>query len=394
LKPPAEHDLDSLPGWVIARLGAMAEQVYLDFNATAPMRPEAIEATAAAMAAGGNASSVHATGRAARALVEDARGAVAALVGAPAAGLIFTGSGTEANNQALRCAGRDRALVSAVEHESVLRARDDSEIIPVDGTGRVDLAALESLLGTNPRPAIVSVMLANNETGVIQPVAEVARLAHGHGALVHCDAIQAAGRIPVDMAALGIDLLSISAHKIGGPQGVGALIAREPASVGRLVHGGGQERGRRAGTENVPGIAGFGAAARAALDGLAAFAGLARLRDRLEAGLRAFDTGIAVFGADAPRLPNTSSFAAPGLTSETQVIGLDLAGIAVSAGSACSAGKIEAPYVLLAMGVPDALARCALRVSLGWTTTAADIEALLAAWRSLRRRTHNRAAAV
>lgn len=395
LKQPLERDQDSPSGQVIARLGApMAGQVYLDFNATTPARAEAIEAVTAAMAASGNASSVHATGRAARALVEDARTAVAGLVGAQPDGVIFTASGSEANNQALRCSGRDLVLVSAIEHESVLRARDDAGTIPVDRNGVLDLAALEAQLRADPRPAIVSVMLANNETGVIQPVADVARLAHASDALVHCDAVQAAGKIPVDMAALGVDLLSISAHKIGGPQGVGALIVREAASIGRLVHGGGQERGLRAGTENVPGIAGFGAAARAALDGLSDFADVARLRDRLESGLRAFDTSVTVFGADVPRLPNTSSFAAPGLTSETQVIGLDLAGFAVSAGSACSAGKIEAPYVLLSMGVPESLAHCTLRVSLGWTTTAADVEALLVAWQSLRRRAHRRAVAV
>lgn len=371
----------------------MAGQVYLDFNATAPARPEVVQAVTAAMRAGGNASSVHATGRAARVLVEDARAAVASLVGASPGGVTFTGSGTEANNQALRCTGRARVLVSAIEHESVLRARPDAEPIPVGDGGVIKLAALEELLASNLRPALVSVMLANNETGVIQPVGEVVRLAHARGALVHADAVQAAGKIPVDMTALGVDLLSLSAHKLGGPQGVGALIARDPTSVGRLIHGGGQERGLRAGTENVPGIAGFGAAARAAASGLAAFAALAPLRDRLEAGLRAFAPEVVVFGSNAPRLPNTSNFATPGLSSETQVIGLDLAGVAVSAGSACSAGKIEAPYVLLAMCVPAPLARCAIRVSLGWTTTAADIEALLAAWQSLCRRVQRSSAA-
>jgi len=371
----------------------MAGQVYLDFNATAPARPEVMQAVAAAMAAGGNASSIHATGRAARTLVEDARAAVASLVAADPGGVIFTGSGTEANNQALRCSGRDRTLVSAIEHESVLRARPDAETIPVGSDGVIDLAALDALLRKESRPAIVSVMLANNETGVIQPVAEIARVAHAHGALVHSDAVQAVGKIAVDVTALGVDLLSLSAHKIGGPQGVGALIAGDPSSVSRLIHGGGQERGLRAGTENVPGIAGFGAAARAALAGLSDFADLAPLRDRLEAGLRAFDPEVTVFGREVARLPNTSNFATPGLSSETQVIGLDLAGIAVSAGSACSAGKIEAPYVLLAMGMPETLARCAVRVSLGWTTTSADIEALLAAWQSLRRRARRNSAA-
>jgi cysteine desulfurase len=364
----------------------MVDPVYLDFNATAAARPEVIEAVAAAMAEGGNASSVHAAGRAARARVEDARRAVAALVGAEPGGVIFTGSGTEANNQALRCTGRPRVLVSAIEHESVLGARDDAGRIPVGADGCVDLAALEAMLAGDDRPAIVSVMLANNETGAIQPLAEVVRIARRRGALVHSDAVQAGGKIPVDMAVLGVDLLSLSAHKMAGPQGVGALVMRNPALVGRLIHGGGQERALRAGTENVPGISGFAVAARMARAGLDRFAALAGLRDGLEAGMRAVDPAVVVFADRVPRLPNTCKVATPGLAAETQVIGLDLAGVAISAGSACSAGKIEAPSVLTAMGVAEALARCAVRVSLGWSTTGAHIDAFLAAWRTLRMR--------
>ena len=222
--------------------------------------------------------------------------------------------------------------------------------IPLRLDGVVDLDALEVLLGEDPRPALVSVMLANNETGVIQPVARAAETAHSRGALVHCDAVQGAGKIPVDMAALGIDLLSLSAHKLGGPQGVGALIVAEGIELAPLIRGGGQERRHRAGTENLPGIAGFGAAAECALAGLARMAGLAELRDRLERHLRARAPEIEIYGAGAPRLPNTSCFGTPGLTAEIQVMALDLAGIAVSAGAACSSGKVAPSHVLSAMG--------------------------------------------
>ncbi|MEE8445526.1 MAG: cysteine desulfurase family protein [Alphaproteobacteria bacterium] len=371
----------------------MNSTAYLDFNATAPTRPEVIEAVADAMRSGGNASSVHGPGRAARARVEQARRRVAALVGAEPSGVIFTGSGTEANNQALRRTGRARLLVGAIEHESVIQARDDAELIPVGADGRVDLAALERLLDGDGGPALVSVMAANNETGIVQPVAEVARLAHARGALVHCDAVQAAGKLPVDMAALGVDFLSLSAHKIGGPQGVGALVCRDPARLGRLVHGGGQEAGLRAGTENVPGIVGFGVAADSALRGLDGFAALADLRDGLEARMRAEANDIVVIGGDVARLPNTAKVATPGLAAEVQVMGLDLAGVAISAGSACSAGRVEIPYVLNAMGVAEEIAYCAVRVSLGWTTTADDLDAFFGAWSGLRRRGAGPAAA-
>jgi len=370
----------------------MPPQIYLDFNATAPARPEVIDAVAEAMRAGGNASSVHATGRAARALVEDARRRVAALVNADAGNVVFVGSGTEANNQVLRCVGRPTVIISAVEHESVQLARDDAAVVPVGADGVVDLGALEALLAGAGGAAIVSIMAANNETGILQPVTEIARLAHAHGALVHSDAIQAAGKIPVDIQAMGADFLSLSAHKIGGPQGVGALVCRDRSLLARLIHGGGQEGGLRAGTENVAGIAGFGVAAESALAGLDGFAALAAVRDDLERRLADIAPGITVFGHDRDRLPNTSKVATLGLSSEVQVMGLDLAGIAISAGSACAAGRVEAPYVLTAMGVPDALAVCAVRISLGWTTTGADIDRLVAAWRALYERAKDRAA--
>jgi cysteine desulfurase len=374
----------------------MTGQVYLDFNATAPARPEVVDALARIMGEGGNASSVHATGREARRHVEEARAAVAALVGAPADSVIFTASGTESNNQALRCAGRDRVIVSTIEHESVHLARTDAVLAPVASAGLVDLGALEELLAaedTDSTPALVSVMYANNETGIIQPVAEIAALAHRFGALVHCDAVQAAGKVALDMTALGIDFMTISAHKLAGPQGVGALVVRDRGTVARFVHGGGQERGLRAGTENVPGIAGFGIAAALAHKALGDFATLGALRDDLERRVREIAPDITVIGAGEARLPNTAKFATPGLSSETQVMGLDLAGVAISAGSACSAGKVEAPYVLTAMGMADELATCAIRVSLGWSTTADHIDAFIDAWRGVFERARGRTVA-
>lgn len=347
---------------------------------------------AEAMRAGGNASSVHATGRAARALVEQARRRVAALVNASAENVIFVGSGTEANNQVLRCAGRPKLIISAIEHESVLLAREDAIVVPVHANGVVDLAALEALLAEVDGSAIVSIMAANNETGILQPIADITSLAHRHGALMHTDAIQAAGKIPVDMAALGTDFLSLSAHKIGGPQGVGALICRDRSLLARLVHGGGQEAGLRAGTENVAGIAGFGVAAASAQAGLEQFAALGALRDSFERRLAELAPNLTVFGHDQGRLPNTSKIATPGLSSEVQVMGLDLAGIAISAGSACAAGRVEAPYVLTAMGVAEDLAVCAVRVSLGWTTTSDDIDRLVESWRALYERARSRSA--
>jgi cysteine desulfurase len=330
----------------------------------------------------GNPSSVHSFGRAARTLVEDARETVARLVGARAADVVFTSGGSEANNLALKGALAARVIVSAVEHPSVLNAAPGAGRIPVQADGVIDLAALERMVAEAPKPALVAVMLANNETGVIQPVAEAARIAHAHGARLHCDAVQAVGKIAVDLGALGADTVALSAHKLGGPQGVGALIVRPGAGLAALVSGGGQEHGLRAGTENVAGIVGFGVAAACARDELDVYARIAALRDHMESSL-----GARVFGADAPRLPNTSQIAMPGVAAETQVIAFDLDGIAVSAGSACSAGKVEAPYVLTAMGVPEPEAATAIRVSLGRDTTRDEVDRFIAAWRALHRRT-------
>jgi len=352
--------------------------VYLDHNATSPLRPVAFDAMVEALKLGGNPSSVHKTGRAARALIEKTRQQVAALVGALPAEIVFTSGGTEANNLVLKGADRRRVLASAVEHDSVLRARACA-IVPVDGNGVVDLAALERLLAGSPEPALVSVMFANNETGVLQPVAEVVRLARQAGALVHCDAVQGAGKQPVDLHGLGVDYLSLSAHKLGGPTGVGALVVRAGAPFETDRKGGGQESNRRAGTENVAGIAGFGAAAEAARGGL----DVVKLRNRLEAELTKIAPEAKVYGAGAPRLGNTTCISMPDVKAETQVMALDLAGVCVSAGAACSSGKVSRSAVLTAMGIEPYEAETALRISCGWSTISEDIDRLIAAWRDL-----------
>ncbi len=369
------------------------QTVYLDHNATAVVRPEARAAMAHALEIGGNPSSIHAAGRAARAMVELAREQVAALIAAPASTIIFTSGGTEANAIAIEsavAAGSRRLIVSAVEHDSVQETSRvlgvAVEVLPVTASGEADLVWLKARLAdwdaADGKP-FVALMLANNETGVIQPVAQAAELVHAADGWLHVDAIQAAGKIAVDSRALGADTLSISAHKIGGPQGVGALTFGPRAILSRRQHGGGQERGRRGGTENVPGITSFGAAAAEALKGLADYQGRAAWRDTVAERLKA-DGGV-VMGEAAPRLPNTLSIATPGFPADVQVMGLDLAGVMVSAGSACSSGKVKASPVLEAMGQGD-LAACAIRVSGGWNTTEADWDRFLEAWSEARAR--------
>ena len=372
----------------------MAERAYFDWNATAPLRPQARAAMEAALGLTGNASSVHAEGRAARAAVEQARGQVARLVGGEAKNVTFTSGATEANMLALtpalevsgRKALRDKLFISAIEHPSVLSggrfAADQIEILPVTGDGVVDLHALGSAIARAERP-LISVMLANNETGVVQPIRQIADIVHAANGVLHVDAVQGAGRIDCDIETLGADLLTISSHKLGGPQGAGALIRREHIHIAEpLIRGGGQERGQRAGTENVAAIAGFGAACPAAHAAIQADAiRMAALRDRLEAGIKEITPQAVIFGTNGARLTNTSLFAVPGLKAETAIIAFDLNGIAVSSGSACSSGKVTSSHVLIAMGVEPSLARGAVRASLGWTTTEADLESLLNAWK-------------
>ena len=369
----------------------MSERVasYLDYNATAPVRPEVASAMASALAACGNPSSVHEAGRRAKSEIETAREAVANLVGAHPGSVVFTSGGTEANNIALRGAmAEGRWLIaSAVEHDSVLNvlsnASGHSSLLPVDGDGIVELDLLAELLVKSAQPALISVMLANNETGVIQPVSKVVEIARAHGARVHCDAVQGPGKIAVDFDSLGVDLMTISAHKFGGPQGVGAIAVRDGVELEALLYGGSQERGRRAGTENVSGIIGFGTAAMVTLAAGSRLKQIESLRDRLEGEVSALAAELTIVGAGVPRLPNTSCIVMPGVPSEAQVMALDLAGVAVSAGSACSSGKVTRSHVLEAMGLSEKDSGSAIRVSLGWASEMADVERFVEAWQAL-----------
>jgi cysteine desulfurase len=366
--------------------------VYLDYNATAPVRPEAADAIAHALRIGGNPSSIHSAGRAARAVVETAREDIAALTGARPEDVAFTSGGSEANVLALYSAiaqGTRRLIIGSTEHPSLTEAAAASglpvEALPVDSRGVSDLDWLSARLkgwdAADGNP-FVALMLANNETGVIQPIAEAAAIVHDAGGWLHVDAVQAAGKIAIDRAALGADTLTISAHKLGGPQGSGALIVRPGVEIHRRAFGGGQERGRRGGTENTPGIAGFGAAANAARRGLGEPD--PTWRDETSARLQQ-EAGIAIMGEGAPRLPNTLCFAAEGFSSDLQVMGLDLAGVMVSAGSACSSGKVKASPVIAAMGLTD-LAGSTIRVSGGWATTREDWRRFADAWLEARAR--------
>lgn len=359
--------------------------IYLDYNATAPLRDAAFATMSEVLRQAGNPSSVHRQGRSARRLIEEAREIVAAAVGAVPNGVIFTSGGTEANNLALSAFPGRRILASAVEHPSILKGKTDA-VVPVDRFGLIDLAALDEILSADKTPALLALMLANNETGVIQPLAEAAALAHRYGALVHGDAIQALGKLPVDIAALGLDSLSLSAHKIGGPQGVGALVLADPDSdITSLIVGGGQERRHRAGTENVAGIAGFGAAIADLGDIAAEAARLAALRDRIEKHALDSLPGVTIFGRKVGRLPNTSCLALPKVSAQTLLMALDLAGIAVSAGSACSSGKLSPSPVLLAMGESEKAA-AAIRLSLGWATTESEVGVFLEQFVSISQR--------
>jgi len=323
---------------------------YLDYNATAPAKAGVADAIAMAVAQGGNPSSVHGSGRAARRLVEDCRAKLAMATGAKTSGIVFTSGGTEANRLALTASGRSRILACAVEHPAVTAHCLPENLLPVDTQGR------------------------------IQPVAEAAAIAHAAGALLHCDAVQGLGKLPIDLSRLGADMLSVSAHKIGGPAGVGALILAQGITLTGTRAAGGQEQGRRPGTENLAGIAGFGAALDHLAAGLADLDRQAALRERLE---HALAPDAIIFAQDTPRLANTVCVAMPGVTAETQVMAFDLAGFCVSAGAACSSGKVQASPVLLAMGVAPDLAATAIRVSFGQETTADEIDAFAAQWKLL-----------
>lgn len=362
-------------------------RIYADYNATAPLRPEAKAAMVRALELTGNPSSVHGEGRRARTLVEGAREAIAAAIGACRDDIAFTSGGTEAVQAPLRGALRavENALLvaSSIEHDAVSALAELPKAWRTGADGVVDLVWLEAVVGTlaaDGRRPLVSLMLVNNETGVIQPVAQAAEIVHKAGGLIHCDAIQGLGKIETSIIELDVDYLSLSAHKIGGPQGVGAFYVKPGAPFRAVQTGGGQEFGRRSGTENVAGIAGFGAAAEVAVAGIGRYRALAEHRDRMEGRLRAAAPSLVVHGADAPRVAGVSCFGVEGLASETQVMGLDLAGIAVSAGSACSSGKVKASRVLTVMGLGDTAARSAIRASFGWASAGQDFDMLAEAW--------------
>lgn len=368
---------------------SQGRQVYLDYNATAPLRAGVLEGMTACLAESGNPSSVHRFGRRARQRIEAARRVVAQAIAARPEEIVFTSGGTEANQMALCGSGAASLLTGATEHESVLQPAERSGLpfrrVPMDAQGRLNLDALRAILPAMPGPVLLSIMLANNEVGTLQPVAEAAAIVHEAGGLLHCDAIQGLTKVPVDVGLLQADMVSLSSHKIGGPQGVGALYLADHVPFRPLIHGGGQERGRRAGTENFAGIAGFAVALETADPAWPARA--QGLRDRLEGRLLAM--GGQVQGRGAARLPNTTAVTMPGMAAETQVMAFDLAGFAVSAGAACSSGKVAPSHVLRAMGLSDSVAGQTVRVSLGWDTTEEDVDGFAAAWE----RIYTRAAA-
>lgn len=370
------------------------DMIYLDNNATVAQDPEVITAVAEVMQYPMNASSIHAYGRRARDLVENARDKVKQLANAKDATVIFTASGTESNNMAVRGLEKYKVLVSAIEHPSILRIGVQDAIIPVTSSGIIDLTGLEKLLKQNMGSrGLVSVIYANNETGVIQPIVEIANIAHSYGWLVHTDAAQCFGKIDVDIKNLGVDMMTLSAHKFGGPIGAAALIVNKNLSIKPLIIGGGQEKGLRAGTENVAAIHGFGIASGEASKKVSSMRQITKLRDKIEKKIKSIAADAIIFCEDGPRLPNTTMIAMPEVGAETQLMHFDVAGIAVSAGSACSAGKVSLSHVLLAMGVKASTAKCAIRVSIGVQNTEQEIDKFIQSWEELYIRTRDKQAA-
>jgi cysteine desulfurase len=373
----------------------MKKPIYLDYNATGLVLAEVIEKMTTVMREGGNPSSVHALGRSALREVEEARMHVAALVNCRARDIIFTSGGTEANNIALKQMKVDHLFISGIEHESVQasawQGQKQVHLIPVDKDAKVDLKWLADELSKIEGRALVSVMLANNETGVVQPIENISKILADTDHILHVDAIQAAGKIPVDFESLNADMMTLSGHKIGGPQGVGCLIMKANLPMNPLIVGGGQELGRRSGTENVPGIAGFGKAAELAPGHIHIFKKLKTLRDAMETKLLAICPDAPIYSKGAGRLPNTTNIGMPGVNAETQVMAMDLAGICISSGSACSSGKVRASHVLNAIGVDLEEAGNAIRISFGWDTTLEEVDAFVDAWETLYNRVRKNA---
>lgn len=354
------------------------ENIYLDYNATARIHPEVIDLVTRVMGEVGNPLSVHNSGRHARKYVEDARTQVAALCNIAPEQVIFTSGATESINTILSGFRDKRVLISAIEHPAVMASAPHAEQIPVTPDGVVDMDAYKDML-KNP-PALVAAMLVNSETGVIQPIAEMAQLAHEKGALFFTDAVQAAGRIDISLNKLGADFMALSAHKMAGPQGVGAIITKEGLDLPKFMLGGGQEKNCRAGTHNTAGIAGMGLAAELAQKNMPTYGTIQNLRDGMEQQIRQISNQAIIYGENAPRVGNTTNVGLPGVPAQTQMMALDLDGVAVSSGSACSSGAFKASHVLTAMGANDDAAKSALRISLGWATTQADIDRFLESW--------------
>ena len=353
--------------------------VYLDYNATTPIRPEILSLVAKAMGEVGNSSSVHRFGQAARKYIEDARAQVASLCHVTPEQVIFTSGATESNNTILHGYRDQSVLISAIEHPAIIQSAPHAVHIPVTPDGLVDIEAYKKLLAEKS-PALVSIMTVNSETGVIQPIKELAQLAHDAGALFHTDAVQAAGRIEINMDDMGVDYMSLSAHKMAGPQGVGAIVVRKGLETPKLMHGGGQEKNCRAGTHNTAGIAGMGLAAEIAKNNIDTYADIQKLRDHLEAEIKKISNKAVIYGENAPRVGNTCNVGLPGVPAQTQMMQLDLEGIAVSSGSACSSGSFKPSHVLTAMGLSETQAKSALRISIGYATTRADIDRFLEVW--------------
>ena len=358
--------------------------VYLDYNATTPLREEAKIGMLEVMGPPYNSSSVHSYGRKAKSYLDEARDLVATLVNANSDQIIFTSGGTEAN--ALIMHSANLPLISSIEHEAIIQSSHNPTFLEVNGNGQVNLNQIERKI-LEIKPDILSVMWANNETGVIQPINEIAEIANNHNVHIHCDAVQAVGKIEIDFKFSGLDSLAISSHKIGGPSGVGALVVSNPLKLNPIIRGGGQERGYRSGTENVPGIVGFGAAARKALSELKAFRNISKKQRQFEKKLKKSLSEIIIIGESVERLANTTCVCMPHLSSEAQVIALDLEGFAVSAGSACSSGKVKESHVLKAMGL-DWASKNSIRISSGWQNSENDLEKLAQAYIELYKRSY------
>ncbi len=389
----------------------MMQRTYLDYNATSILHPSAKNAMLETMDFAGNASSIHAEGRKARAIIEKSRKQVAQLVNSEAKNVIFTSGGTEANmmvmtpdlvsaNKPGSATEKIKCFISSIEHPCVLSGgrfqKHNMRYLEVSGEGVIKITKLKEVIeefqaNTPVTPFLISVMLANNETGARQPISEISEIVHDAGGLLHVDAVQAAGKISIDSKELGVDFLTLSSHKIGGPQGVGALILGSDKLIlgQKLMKGGGQELNRRAGTENIIGIAGFGAAAEQAFSDLAVMSDIERLRDDLEKQLLAISPEAFIFSLNVPRLPNTSCLSVAGMTAEMLLIAFDLKGIAVSSGSACSSGKVEQSHVLKAMGIEKDLSKGAIRISLGWKSSQVDIERFINVWSEIYKKFKN-----